>query len=861
MQPEPALDEGGPSDVTFEPWPQSVLQQGVFTRFQSMVARNPQRLAISAADGQWTYSAIEVLALRLAAHLAATDTPVAVFLAPGGALVAALLACLATGRPYVPLDPAFPAARNRLLLQHCGAGLMISSALLAAARPELQGVPCLELEQLATRPLSALHGGPDSPAYILYTSGSTGVPKGVFQNQRGLLQDVYEFTHSVHLHAEDELSGLYSPSVAGAIRDIYGALLNGAGLHFLDVRALGLDGVAQATQEQRLTIFHMIPPLLRAFLRSGPADAQLQSVRLAYLAGDRLFRSDVEAFYRHFPQQALLYVGIGSTENATLFRQWFIRADTLLDGPCVATGHAIPGRELRVLGADGREVACGEIGELESASRWLAQGYWGDEALTRRAFVDDGRPGWRRFRSGDLGVIRADGLLEFVGRGDAQVKIRGYRVELSLVEAELRMLPGVTDAAVLVRGSAEYPQLTAWVVGDLAAGRVRQLLSERLPDHHVPTVVHGVTAIPALPNFKHDLQALQQAAEPVLPALEAEVQGKVAACWCQALRLTSAPEPELGFADAGGDSMAALSLRALLQQAIGRTLPLGLLHADSSIRSVSLALQQAKSSLTTLFVVGGPLAWFEGLQEAVQHLGADIDLQLVALPMPEPSLEAALDLAALGEHVAACIRRSTPAAPVHLLGLSFGGRVVVEAARCLAATGQPIGEILLGDVAAARSRPALLQRWRQRWSGAADGPGLGERLQRYLRHRTIWLLPLPCQRAVLALARRCIRADRLAHWEARNLFERRVVQSRHWRPPRLATRLTVLHAEDGPMPRHDDLGWAPYAASVRVIHLPGKHLEFLREPHVHIFAQLLPSLLLPDNGPDAAAADGTGHDR
>jgi amino acid adenylation domain-containing protein len=857
-------------------------ESGVFARFAHWAQQQPERVAVlEHASGRcWTYGELHAKALQLAAVLAhAPEQPVAVMLPAGGDLAAAFLGALACGRPYVPLDPDFPAERNQLILEQAGA----TELLCWAASPVVPGgLRRIHVDALPPPPApatpppqAALQGGANSIAYILYTSGSTGRPKGVFQNQRGLLHDVDQYTQAASLGPQDCLSWLYSPSVNGAIRDLYAALLNGARLVSLDARRLGLRALGEALAQHRVSVLHAIPPLLRAFLQSEPPAPLLASVRLAYVAGDRFFSSDLAMFERHFPAACQIYNGIGSTECATLYRHWLVDKTRLGEAALVPAGYAIPERETRLLGQDGQPVALGEVGEVEVCSRFIALGYWRQPELTQACFVPDAqRPGWRRFLTGDLARERADGLLEFVGRKDGQLKIRGHRVEPGAVEAALRQLPGVQDAAVLRTGSAQAPELSAWLVGTARpAATLREQLGQRLPAAQVPAHFYWLERIPRLANFKTDQRALEQLAQSAQnshsaptkellrqpahpqaqPAWPAPLSDLVERCWLSALKRCEPVDPQTSFADLGGDSLAALNLLVALEQAFGREMPAQLAHARQSLAGLRADLgADARADLAAglsanlsaslslglgtplpvssqlLFVVGGRQNAYPGLLALAQALPPQLRLQRLILPaLAQPS---GLDHAfppdfgaqAVSQILAIQAAQAAVGQPVHLLGLSFGGRIAFEAACLLEAQGLPVASLVVGDLGPlwpdARFKhprwPAALRLWRWR---------------------------VGVLREALSGAARRSGSERCALVRERLQSQR---QAQRWQPQRFGGTLTLLKAEQEPWREHlpPDLGWQPHAARVQLRSLACAHTALLAPAQLPEICQILLAL-------------------
>jgi amino acid adenylation domain-containing protein len=597
-----------------------------------------------------------------------------------------MLTALACGRPYLPLDTGFPEERNAQIVAHAGPGVVVTDlATAAAARAMAPSLPLVLVDDLppAGRPLEVTATA-DDPAYILYTSGSTGRPKGVVQNQRGLLHDVMQYVNSVHLDAGDRLTQLYSPSVNGAIRDVYGALLTGGTLYPVDLRREGLRRLRGLLLDGTITVLHAMPPVFRAVHEALGQEPCPPAVRLVYLAGDRIFTSDVARFRQATAPGTLLYVGIGSTENATIYRQWFLGHRTPVDSHLLPVGHPVPDRPSALLAEDGTPVRPGETGEIVVTSRYMALGYWNEPTLTATAFrPSHADPAARVFRTGDLGRLRADGLLEFAGRRDRQLKIRGYRVEPAETEAVLRATPGVADAVVIGRtDEAGGGRLVAFAAPSAGATLDPALLTARLaahlPAHQRPEAIHVLPGLPTLPNLKHDLAALerldtgpakQSAAVPPGPEEDATMAA-VRAAWQEILGAGSFAQAGT-FVEAGGDSLELLRFVLALEERLGAPVPADALSLEMRPLNLVARLASRKPLAPTrhprLFIV--PSA--DG--------GAVHDLRLVGLLrpairaeiLPLPSLDAEWrDLPSIDDLAKACAARMAaraPAGPVALL--------------------------------------------------------------------------------------------------------------------------------------------------------------------------------------------------
>lgn len=737
------LDHGGPVDLAYPGFPAEWLDRPAFARFAQQARRDSGHIAIRDRVGQVSYGELAEACLSLASWIDSAvpaGAPIALALPVDRNYPAAMLAALAAGRPYVPLNPAYPPESLRHVLAHCGAShVLTTAAVLDSLRGVMpEGMTALIIDARPEAPMRRdwqPAATPEDNAYILYTSGSSGAPKGVYQDQRGLMHDVMQYTCSAHLGPGDVLTCLYSPSVNGALRDIFGALLNGATLLLFDLKTKGLSHLAQEIKRWGATILHAMPPVLRAFLRTLPDGLRLDTIRLVYLAGDKLLDDDLARLRERLGPGAAIYFGIGSTECATIYRQWFIPAGYHGGHGIVPAGRAVPDRQVEILRPTGEPLPVGEIGEIAVTSRYLARGYWRDEAQTQARFTPaPAPPGAMRFLTGDLGSIDAEGLLTFHGRNDQQVKIRGYRVEPAGVEAALRALPGVEEAAVVVL-RRETPRLIAFVVHGAGTSPVAiaRELRARLPLHSCPAAIHTLKRLPLLDNFKVDMAALTALADEragaggsagPADAGSDSLTATAERCWREIVS-PAGFNPTLTFLEAGGDSLKALELHVALEEALGRPLPAEGIGLDMTVQELAEWLRclppgerPAAAWRVQLFVC--PPA--EGVQPISLALRDELADAMTVCLLDYPA-EAKLQLysvpvAQLAEHCAAQIRRRRdPDCKLVILGQSFGSRVAHAAAARLAAEGIATDLLVITDIAPQRiltPPPRTAQQWARR---------------------------------------------------------------------------------------------------------------------------------------------------
>ena len=333
---------------------------------------------------------------------------------------------------------------------------------------------------------------PDSLAYLLYTSGSTGEPKAVMQNDRNVLHHASVYINSLHLHAQDRLTLFSSYTFDAAIMDIFGALLSGATLCPVDVRNEMAHELTAWIGEQEITVFHSTPTVYRHILSQLGAGEEISSVRLVVMGGEPVLHDDVDLYRQHFSRQCLFVNGLGPTESTTALQYW-IDQDTALPGRVVPVGYPVPGSEALLLDAYGKPTEM--LGEIAIRSSHVALGYWRQPELTQEKFETFANGSTSRiYRTGDIGRRRADGCIEFVGRVDQQVKLRGHRIEAGEVEAALCRHNSVEKAAVaLCEDQQQQAYLIAYVVTgagvSLDEDKLRAYLMTTIPAYMIPASI------------------------------------------------------------------------------------------------------------------------------------------------------------------------------------------------------------------------------------------------------------------------------------------------------------------------------------------------------------------------------------
>ncbi len=887
---EHAVDLDGPSDKQFRPFPAAWIERSAFEIFAETAAAYPDKTAIDDGESFLTYREVHEQALGLARHIAASverGRPVAVALPNGSTYPVAMLAALAAGCPYVPLDLSFPEARNSRILKHAGiAAVIVDRSTSEAVGRMGKELPQLDFERAARdagqgAPLGA--ASPDDIAFVIYTSGSTGQPKGAYFNQRSLLHDAMRRINSTHMAADDRLALLFAPTVRPAQEDIFGTLFSGGTIFVVDLRRKGLQEFVRVLRRGRITICFSVPYVFRRIIELCEDKSVFQTVRCYCLASDRVFASDVELFRRNFPPTSRLSVGVGSTET-NWYAHWFLPPDAPVADQLVPVGYVPPGYEVALLDEGGKPVPRGEAGEFVITSRYVAQGYWNDDMLTKRVFSaspDD--PMARSFRIGDLGRMRADGLLELIGRKDRQLKIRGNRVEPAEIEATIREHKEVRDAAVIPRIDGRHIELAAYVVvaegSRLTGADLALWLVDRLPGPMRPKDIYLVAEIPMLGNFKHDIIALTEMdgkrraegqtgvapkAGNAAAAGDARIGEAVAAAWKRLLDPATFDD-DMSWENAGGDSAAGMELIFELERRLERPVAMELLGPRTRPSDLVASLRAPSGDARGARAAAGPstgrplVFYLPGLLGAVLNdmrftrlLADAFEVRVIDYPPIDPASLAPIDFDRFVADIVAQIRASAGAGePVRILGYSMGGMAAYEAARILAAEGVEIEFLGVVDFS-----PAYLEH--SFWHAMGTEPALRKlarvaRLRRFSsmtgRHLIARIVERQLhlgQYGLLAWEWRVLSALQLretcANFRLVALQYLRANATKGYRAKPYGGRLHLFRADNPDWQQYglgEDLRWREFCRDLVIWPLTGGHVDIFRAPHVENSARVV----------------------
>ncbi|XVQ85644.1 non-ribosomal peptide synthetase [Microbispora siamensis] len=709
--------------------------------FEEQVRRTPDAVAAVHAGTSWTYAELNRRANHIGRALLtrglSKEDVVAVVTERNLDWMASVLAVFKAGGTYLPIEPHFPADRIATTLGRSGCALVLtergSTATLDGALALHPAVRRLHLDEVYAEQHEegdlGVPVGPDDRAYIYFTSGSTGEPKGAMCEHAGMLNHLYAKIEDLGVTADQTVAQIAPQCFDISLWQLVSALLVGGRTLIveqdviLDVERF-VDLVAR-----EVTVMQVVPSYLEvvlSHLEEHPGG--LGGLRCVSATGEALKKELTERWFAAFPHIRLANAyGLTETSDDTNHEVM----DRAPERDRVPLGRAINNVHAYVVDEDLRLLPLGAPGELVFSGVCVGRGYVNDPERTAAAFVEDPyRPGRRLYRSGDFGRWLPEGKLEFLGRRDAQVKIRGFRVEIGEIENRLLTLPGVRDAAVVVAETSDGGKTLVAFYSSAAEpqpDRSREHLAATLPDYMVPAHFHRLEALPLTGNGKIDKKRLTALAatltlrgqETVEPP-RTPTERRVAAAWADVLGL--APE-KVGrashFFDSGGTSLSAVRLVVRLDRAVSlKTLTRHPVLADlaafidgertgsAGLLQPLAAVEEPVASLVCFPYAGGNAVNFRPLAAALNGSG----LAVYGVELPGHDLSARREPFASAEQIAKAVAAEIAQrgiGPVLLYGHSSGAALAVLTARLLEDQGHDLlavfaGAQFVGDAAERR---------------------------------------------------------------------------------------------------------------------------------------------------------------
>ncbi|UQI45505.1 amino acid adenylation domain-containing protein [Streptomyces sp. HU2014] len=885
LAPEPAAL----TPVTGEP-------RDVVTLFTEQAARTPDAVAVAFDGGRWTYRELARAADRVAGHLRAAGTTtgdrVAVALDRSPELIAVVLGIAKAGAAVVPLDTAYPAERLRMMLEQARPVRVVTDP----GHAHLAGDPDILLPVGTVTGEDHPHGHDPAPvtvspqdiAYVLFTSGSTGVPKGVRMPHRSLA-NLIAWQNGAPSAAPGGTTLQFAPlSFDVSFQEIFSTLTSGGVLQLVseaqrrDARAL-LDLLDTARVERVFLPYVALQQLAETSNALGRTPAHL---RVVVSSGEQLrVTEEIRRLCAALPG-VVLENQYGPTESHVVTR-------FTMTGPASAfpalppIGSPIAGCAVHVLDERLRPAPVGVRGEIYLDGACLADGYLGGPEQTAERFVPHPFTGQGRlYRTGDLGRVLPGGDILFLGRADTQLKVRGFRVEPAEVELAITgrpdLFPGIREAAVVARhreGTDSF--LAAFLVADATGTaaadleKIRAGLRRTLPEHMVPSHLQWVPDLPLTPSGKRDDAALRRLplhtdAPDESAAPRDEYERTLAEILAELLHL-----PAVGvhgdFFDLGGTSLTAMRLVVLIKQRYGVDIPMSRFVTTPTVSGLAELLRsgealstfdplvpfRAEGTRPPLFFVhpaGGNVLCFAQL---AKHLPADQPFYGLQAPGTELGSEPLRSVEELATSYLKAIRAVQPHGPYTLGGWSFGGFVALEMARQLHQVGERTANVFLLDTVALEpgkitsiDDDALLTWffWELLFlelggeSPEAHIPrhldDLSEKFE-FIAQRGVDLGVLPPGSSA-AIVRRLFKVY-AANWQSAldysgKRFDLDFTLMRATQP--LPQVLLDMHTTAGTLHRDPRNGWGDRTTGeLTVVEVPGDHLLIMEEPYVPVMAE------------------------
>ncbi|MGG4208968.1 non-ribosomal peptide synthetase [Bacillus safensis] len=680
--------------------------------FEHNVRKQPNAVALSAEEQTMTYAELNEQANRLARHLqkngAEHQTVIAILADRTPELIVSLLAVLKAGAAYVPIDPDYPESRIQYMLKDSGAThLLTHSSFIGHAKglgftgtylfADDQEISLMSSENL---PLEA---GLHDTAYIMYTSGTTGQPKGIMTTHSNIAR-VVKNTNYLTISETDTLLSLSNSVFDGFTFDVYGALLNGAKLVLPKKDTiLDMHELTELIKRERISVM-FVPTALFNLLVDEETD-WMHSVRKVLFGGERASVQHVRKAFDVMGKGRLINV-YGPTESTVFATYYPVDEAPPIEAHSIPIGKPINQTGAYILSQQGQLQPIGMVGELCLSGKGLAKGYLNRPDLTKEAFITHPfAAGQRLYRTGDLAYFRADGLIEYAGRVDDQVKIRGHRIELTEIEAHLLMHPGVKQAALITdQHGSQHTRLLAYMTCEKEwedkVDVIKSGLKEKLPAYMQPHELIRLEKIPLTPNGKVDKRQLPKPEAPQgnrhvkLPANE--VEQKLLVMWREVLERDDISTDD-HFFELGGHSLKAMSLLSKVSKEFDVQVPIHLLFETPTIEAISRYIQQQdheaagylvfnESQTPTVFALP-PLPGYGFIyQEAAKTLDC---VRLIAFDF----IEADHRMTQYVQH----IQHLQPEGPLTLMGYSGGCYLAFDLVQSLEQAGRTVDKVIMID--------------------------------------------------------------------------------------------------------------------------------------------------------------------
>ncbi len=867
------------------PNPQIALPQPEFdpitTTFLNWAIQTPNQTAIVQAKSTWTYQALATAAQELAQLLGAHKLPIGTTVAVTGdrsfGLIASMLGVLMSGGVLLTIDPKLPEARQQLMLTTAEAKYLVvvgKSGSIVNLSPEI-GIFTINPDTGKTSSLETIlypKTAPivlpiDAAAYIFFTSGTTGVPKGVLGTHQGLAHFLNWQRETFSIVPEDRLAQLTGLSFDVVLRDIFLPLTSGATLCLPSpAEDLTPGSILPWMERQQITILHTVPTLAQSWLINVPAGASLRSLRRIFFAGEPLQSTLINQWRKTFSTSGEIINLYGPTE--TTLAKCYYRIPANIRPGIQPVGSTLPHTQALLFNPARQLCGIGETGEIAIRTPFRTKGYLNSSTANQSQFIDNpfrsSDTADRIYLTGDRGRYLPDGKLEILGRIDRQVKIRGVRVEPGEIATLLDTHPEIQATVVIAREDIPGDKrLVAYCVptqhSTPTSSELRQFLQQQLPEYMVPSAFVLVTTLPLTANGKIDARALPapdlsgEKSAPDFMAARDEIEVQLIKIWEQVLGVHSISITD-NFFELGGHSLLAIRLFSEIERVWDRNLPLSTLFQAQTVEKLANLLRQkgwsapysslvpiqpegTKPPLFCVHPIGGNVLEYYSL---AAHLGKEqpvYGLQSLGLDGKTTPLRS---IEAMAAHYITEMKMVQPQGPYYLVGYSFAGLVVYEIAQQLNRQGEQVALLALLDRISPTYVPYRTSRWHEIIKIHLTNLYLSDRQDRVryivdrIRYRSVY--------------KGSFREYMIGKWstalapEYLHVFDANLYASDNYHTQTYPGNLTLFRCQIQPHGQafSPDLGWRDLVTGkIEILPLRSAHHKLLLEPYVQSLAKAL----------------------
>jgi len=601
--------------IEYTSFERNEIEQSIPLRFDNITRKFPDKTALKSNDKTLTYKQLDDRCNMVASTILRSikDSEETCVQRPNIILlfghdinmIVGMLSSLKAGKTYVPVDTGFPVNRIISILNDSDSRIIITESKYVELANQTSNladneVTVIDIEAIgndfAVNEQLIKNSFPDKNdiCYILYTSGSTGNPKGVCQTHRNVLHFIQVYTNALKIDCDDNLSMLSNYHFDASVMSIYGGLLNGATICLYDIKNEGIDGLPDYISSNNISIYHSTPSVYRLLFSTQNKGIIYNSVRLIVLGGEATKKNDFDLFKKHFNDDCILINGLGPTES-TVTLQYFMNKSTRIKSEIIPVGYPVENTKVFIVKNENEIARVYEQGEIVYQSDYLALGYLNDEEKTKKVFLDnllgDGK---RCYKSGDIGKMLSNGMIEFIGRNDSQFKVRGIRVETGEIESKLKQIPYIIDSVVLPQTINENTVLIAYIVSNLNESKtfdIKSRLRKELPDYMIPNHFIRIDEIPLNRNGKIDKNKLITFFTDSLNKvdlcrpLESKTEQELGLMWQNLLNVEKIGAED-NFFDLGGHSLMLFKLKNQILEKFGIDIPMNK-YFDHSLSQIS----------------------------------------------------------------------------------------------------------------------------------------------------------------------------------------------------------------------------------------------------------------------------------